>query len=180
MPVTYANIQWTTTPSKYLGVPLQHYKDTQEYWKEQTDKAREKTQKWGGRDLSIFSRATVCNIFIIARVWYVLQALHMSRMSIQRLHRVLAVFVWNSSWERVSRTNLFLPVRSGGLGLIHLFVRQIVSRFVYYRNERNPFLRSVMQVRLANALPDVIVSSCAHSNAMSADTCMKLLRLCSF
>ncbi|XP_054919789.2 uncharacterized protein [Dermacentor andersoni] len=74
------------------------------------------------------------------------------------MHRVFAVFIWASTWERTSRTNLFVSVKSGGLGLAHLFLRQVVSRFMFLRDQSDPFLRSVMQVRLQRLLPGRIVS----------------------
>ncbi|XP_077531309.1 uncharacterized protein LOC144143425 [Haemaphysalis longicornis] len=158
-PASFANAQWTTIPSRYLGVPLDQYRDTNEYWAAETERVRGKTGKWGGRDLSMFGRATVCNLFLVANIWYVLQVLYMTRLHVQKLHRVFAVFVWGSTWERTSRTNLFRSVRSGGLGLVHLFLRQVVSRFVFLRDQRDVFLRSVIQLRLRDVLPDFVVSS---------------------
>ena len=78
---------------------------------------------------------------------------------LQRMHRVFAVFIWNSSWERTKRDNLFRRVKSGGLSLSDLFIRQLVSRFLFLRDQADPFLRSVIQVRLCSELPEFIVSS---------------------
>lgn len=69
------------------------------------------------------------------------------------------MFIWGSSWERTSRTNLFRSVRCGGLGLAHLFVRQLVSRFNFLRDQSDPFLSTVINVRLQRHLPEFIVSS---------------------
>lgn len=77
----------------------------------------------------------------------------------QKLHRVFAVFVWGSTWERTRRTNLFHRVRSGGLGLAHLYLRQLVNRFMFFRDTNDPFLRTVCQVRLGRVLPNLVVSS---------------------
>lgn len=88
-----------------------------------------------------------------------MQALHCSRLSVQKLHRIFAVFVWASSWERCSRDNLFRPIKDGGLGLAHLFVRQLVNRFIFFRDVTDPFLRTVCQVRLARALPNFVVAT---------------------
>ncbi|CAN7942518.1 unnamed protein product [Ixodes hexagonus] len=78
--------------------------------------------------------------------------------SFGELHRVFAVFVWASSWERTSRTNLFRRVRCGGLSLTHLFIRQVVNRFIFLRDQTDPFLRTFLQVQLSGALPDFVVS----------------------
>lgn len=70
---------------------------------------------------------------------------------------MFAVFVWGSSWKRSSRTNLFRSVKSGGLGFAHIFLRQVVSRFIFLRDQRDDFLRTVLQVRLRDALPEFVV-----------------------
>lgn len=67
-PGIFLNVQWTTLPGKYLGVPLEHYRDTTQMWNEETDRARAKAEDWRGRDLSMFARATVCNLFLIAKI----------------------------------------------------------------------------------------------------------------
>lgn len=99
----------------------------------------------------------------MAKLWYVLQVLHCSRNNIQRMHRVFAVFIWNSVWERTSRTNIFRRVKTGGLGLSHLFIRQLVNRFIFLRDQRDPFLRTVIQVRLRDVMPEFIVASSGYS-----------------
>lgn len=158
-PSSYAGISWSNTPCTYLGVPLQHYRVSTQYWNEIAADLRKKATSWANRDLSMFARATVCNIFLVAKLWYVLQVLACSRTNVQKFHRVFATFIWGSSWERMRRDNLFRRVKSGGLGLTHLFVRQLVSRFCFLRDQNHPFLRSVIQVRLANILTTVLVTS---------------------
>lgn len=158
-PSAFANVKWVTTPVKYLGVPLEYYRVSEEYWRSQSVVLREKAEKWRGNGFSMFARATVCNLFLVSKLWYVLQVLHCSRVNVQKLHRVFAVFIWGSSWERTSRMNLFRRVREGGLGLSHLFLRQLVNRYCYFRDVSYPFLRTVCQVRLGRCLPEFVVSS---------------------
>lgn len=43
--------------------------------------------------------------------------------------------------------------------MAHLFVRQLVNRFLFFRDVRDPFLRTVCQLRLRGALPALIVST---------------------
>lgn len=163
-PEVYCNMQWSNSPNVYLGVPLQHHNSTTGYWLEEADRVRDQTQKWGGHKFSVFTRANVCNTFLVAKIFYVLQVLSMTRMTIQKLHRVFAVFIWGSSWERTSRCNLFHAVRNGGLGLSHLFLKQVVSRFIFLRDQSDTFLRTVIQVRLWNHLADYVVSTSAATH----------------
>lgn len=46
-----------------------------------------------------------------------------------------------------------------GLGLGHLFVRQLVNRFLFFRDATDPFLRTVCQMRLSRRLPEYVVST---------------------
>ncbi|CAN7988396.1 unnamed protein product [Ixodes hexagonus] len=88
-----------------------------------------------------------------------MQVLHCSRVNVQKMHRVFAVFIWASTWERSARDNLFRRVRDGGLGLTHLFLRQLVNRFLFLRDTTDPFLQAMCQLRLAHVLPQMIVST---------------------
>lgn len=159
MPPVFSRLQWSPLPTRYLGVPLERYRDPGPHWNEETSRAREKVDAWQGRQLSIFSRAFVCNVFLISKIWYVMSVLCASRTAIQKMHRVFAVFLWTSTWERTRRTNLFRSVKSGGVGLVHLFLRQVVSRFIFLRDQNDIFLRTVMQLRLQRLLPRIIVSA---------------------
>ncbi|CAN7944101.1 unnamed protein product [Ixodes hexagonus] len=59
----------------------------------------------------------------------------------------------------MKRDNLFRRVKSGGLGLSHLFVRKLVSRCFFLRDQNHPFLRTLIQMRLANSLTTMLVTS---------------------
>lgn len=83
----------------------------------------------------MFASSTVSNVFIVAEVMYVYVCVVMctSRTVIQKLHGVFAMFLWRSPWERTSRTNLFRSLKAGDLGLVYLFLRQVVSKFLRSR-----------------------------------------------
>lgn len=125
-------MQWVTTPVKYLGVPLENYTDSDPYWRRQTEEIREKAAKWKGRDLSIFARATVCNLFFISKLWYVLQVLYCSRVNVQRLHRVFAVFIWENL-VRPQNPGVLMAKRMGNTtNVIILFDGHYVPNYVKY------------------------------------------------
>lgn len=83
-PTKFAGMQWTTVPPLYLGVPLEHYRDSTQLWTGQIESMKEKIKGWQGRGLSVFARASACNIFLIAKVWYILQVMFMSRVNVQK------------------------------------------------------------------------------------------------
>ncbi|CAN7938420.1 unnamed protein product [Ixodes hexagonus] len=113
-----------------------------------------KSNKW-----SIFGRAKACNIFLAARLWYVLQVICCARSHIQKFHRIFATFMWGSTWEPMSRDNLFRFVEFGGLGLLHIFLKQVISRFMFFRTASHHFLLTYMQTELSSALPYLVVST---------------------
>lgn len=158
-PSVYERVTWSTKPTCYLGIPFEHYRENTKYWYERAHEMRAQTERWGGRNLSIFARATVCNMFLVSKLWYIMQALYCSRLNVQKFHRIFAVFVWQSQFERTCRSNLFRRLEGGGIALPHLFIRQLVSRFSFLRDQSHPFVRTFLQIKLANALPDFVVST---------------------
>lgn len=70
------------------------------------------------------------------------------------------LLIWGFNWERMRRDNLFHRVRHGGLGLLHLFVKQLMSRFFFLREQEHPFIRTFIQTKLAPHLPSFLVFSC--------------------
>lgn len=71
----------------------------------------------------------------------------------------LQPFVWGSSWKPMRRDNLFCSIEAGGLGLTHLFVRQTVSRFMFFRPYSHKFIRTYLQTHLSDLLADLVLSS---------------------
>ncbi|XP_077560902.1 uncharacterized protein LOC144175760 [Haemaphysalis longicornis] len=65
--------------------------------------------------------------------------------SIQRLHRSWAVFVWRSQYEPMRRTNLFWSAEGGGIGLINVELKLVVQRFIFFRDQVDPFLQAAIQ-----------------------------------
>lgn len=68
-PAFFANMPWVNQPAKYLGVPLEFYRDSEPYWRRQATEMREKVDNVRGWDFSIFTRATICNLFFVSKLW---------------------------------------------------------------------------------------------------------------
>lgn len=97
-------------PARYLGTPLGSFRNSRVYWSEVAADLGRRASKWKHRDLSIVTRATVCNVFLTAKLWYVLQVLHCAHRSVETFHRVIATFIWCSGWGPMRRDNLFRRV----------------------------------------------------------------------
>lgn len=157
-PVQFEGIRWQTMPTTYLGVPLEYSANTNVMWRELATKVRRHANIWKQRRLSIFQRADVCNVFFVGKLIYLLHVLQCSRTNIQVFQRIFAVFIWNSSFESMRRENLFRAIKDGGLGLHHLFVKQLVMRLCFYKDCQHPVLRGVMQCVGCEYLPEITVA----------------------
>ncbi|CAN8006964.1 unnamed protein product [Ixodes hexagonus] len=133
-------INWSSSVPNYLGVGLEtaqlstgcdgiHLKSV--YFK-MTD--------WHGRHLSLFNRAYVCNSVFFSSIWYAAQILPSRQADIHKFHRLCATFIWQSLFERMRRTNLFLNLSKGGLGLVNLEIKAKVQRFLFFRDQVNPVM----------------------------------------
>lgn len=78
------------------------------------------------------------------------------------------------------RDNLFRRVSKGGLSLSHVFVRQTVSRFMFLREQTNPFLWTVIQMTLADAIPFFVVSSCSPEHRKLSSFLREVVEACRF
>lgn len=95
----------------------------------------------------------------MAKLSNVLQILHCSWLNVQKLHPILSKFVFLCDPELIRRDNLFRSVAGSGLGPTQLFVSELVSRFLFLRDQCHPFFRPVIQTKLAGYLPEFVVSS---------------------
>lgn len=167
-PDSFCGFSWSVHPSVYLGIPLQNVQSMTSYWSSRIRDISRAAVLWQAHDLSVFSRAQVCNVFLMTKLLYVLQIMCCTRLQVQKLHRVFATFIWKSPYEPMRRENLFRPVSSGGLGLAHLFVRQLTSRLFFLRDCSHPLLRAYHQCLLHSHLPLVVVSSSSAVLRLSA------------
>lgn len=84
--------------------------------------------------------------------------LRFKRNNIQSVQRALGWFILKSGFASRRRDNLFRSVTFVGPGLSRFFVRQLVSRFFFLRDQAHPFIRIVIQTHLADYLATLVVS----------------------
>lgn len=120
-------------PCHYLGIPLKNHINSNLYWCDLAAELHEEAFKWSNSDTLIFDKASICNKFLFAKICYVMQIIQCTRANVQKSHHVFALFIWRSGSEPMCRDHLFRSIRSGGLGLMPLYLSQLVSRFVFMR-----------------------------------------------
>lgn len=161
-PTQFCGITWQTEDPTYLGVPLEMSKDPRELWTARTANIRTHAGIWKGAALSIFQRAAVCNVFLMSKLLYLLQVLPCPRKNVNIFHRIFAMLIWRSNFEAMRRSNLFKKLMDGGIGLQHIYVKQLVMRMAFFREIRHPVLEVVKRCIEYHYLPHL--SAAVHSN----------------
>ncbi|KAG0445112.1 hypothetical protein HPB47_021498 [Ixodes persulcatus] len=137
-PTEFAGIAWKETLESYLGAPIRELGPSMEVWRQKTNAIQSKLSPWLGRRLSFFNRAYVCNAVSYPAILYWAQAACCPGSTANQIHRSWARFIWRSSMERTRRSNLFLSLAAGGMGLVNVTVKLHVQRFLLFRDKRDP------------------------------------------
>lgn len=150
-PSKFEGIRRSTTPARYPGVPQQQIRNASDYWSEATAKWKASVSRWPNRDRPVFfleqRPATSCLLLgsCTSFKYYIVLIV---------LWRKFIGYLPHSSGNQIGsewmgRNNLFRRIYLGGLGLSHLFVRRLVSRFTFLRDIGKHFIRAVIRTQLA-------------------------------
>lgn len=163
-PATFLQIPCSCEVGTYLGVCLDWEVTNEDKWKPKLNSIQGKHQPYNGRALSLLHRSFVCNCVLYPAILYSAQATSINACSIQRFERICAVFLWQSKFERMRRTNTFWPLEAGGLNVVNLAIKIHVQRFLYFRDEARPEIRAAFQVLGTGHLARWIVSTSDTGN----------------
>lgn len=136
-PERFINITWSSSIQNYLGVSLEPHCLSTGKGGIHLNSLRAKVLDWRGRNLSMLNRAFVCNSVFFPTVWYAAQVVPCHASEVHKMHRFCATFVWNSSFERMRRANIFISQAKGGFGVVNLEIKLKVQRFLFFRDQRN-------------------------------------------
>ncbi|XP_064463656.1 uncharacterized protein LOC135374632 [Ornithodoros turicata] len=158
-PTQYLETQWSSEVGRYLGVSLDWETADTAKWEPKINALQAKLKPYQGRKLSLISRSYVCNTVLFPVILYPAQATPIDATTVHRFERTCAVFLWQSKFERMRRTNIFWPLQEGGLGVVNLEIKIKVLRFIYFRDEARPQLRTAIQTLGTHHLLQWIVST---------------------
>ncbi|GAA5900093.1 hypothetical protein JCM8208_002012 [Rhodotorula glutinis] len=122
-----------STP-KWAGYPLAVGPPPLAFWDAELEKMRRRAGALGGAYSSLRARTLVANSFILSRSLHILLFAPPPLSFVEGARKILVDYVWGSlnAYHSVAGVKLFLPVKSGGLGLLDpaLFVYAGVLRFL--------------------------------------------------
>lgn len=122
----------------------------------------------------VFVRASLFNVFMVAKLFYVFQVLHCTWVNNQSFHRIFVKLIWKTISKPMKRENLFRSLDSGGLVLTHLSIKQLL------RDKQNPFLRTVGQVTLTDCIPNFTVTKHDVQSTRMSGFLKEVLHPCQF
>lgn len=158
-PPHFMGVQWSTEMKNYLGVSFELRKSAEELWQGKVNRLRQALTPWHGRYLSLFNKAYVCNACLYPAILYRAQCSKYNTAMLDQFHRLCATFMWSSQMEKMRRTNLYWSIRKGGMGLVNLDIKLKIQRFMYFRDQGDPFLRCCLQTLGADYLQKWVVTS---------------------
>lgn len=128
------DIKWTTDKVKFLGVYVGNDRNecSRVGFEEIKEKIRSKMSYWKGRYVSLKGRVKILNIFILSKLWYVLESQDMPSSLIKEINRMITNFVWNDI-HQTELTALHEQYTFGGLNLQDIEVKMKALRVKWIR-----------------------------------------------
>lgn len=91
-----------------------------------------KAQDWYGRYTPFCNLSKICNTVFFPILWYAVQAVPCKTFDVQRVNRFCAVYIWESKFERMRRSNLFLCRDKGSRRVVNVELKPQVQRFLFF------------------------------------------------
>jgi hypothetical protein len=115
----FFNLKWVKT-MKICGIHFGEADLTDKNWDAIYSKLTKTVNLFKARDLSIFGRATIANVSLCSKLWYVGSVINISPQQLLRFVRKIFSFIWQGGVERVNRETMYLPLQKGGISLVHI------------------------------------------------------------
>ena len=114
----FADIDWLDEPVGCLGgyVGNDRAECARKVFDEEKEKTKIKMAYWSGKYLSLKGRVNVLNIFVLSKLWYVLESHDIPPNILKDFNRLISDFVWNDL-HQCQLSNLHEKYDDGGLKL---------------------------------------------------------------
>ena len=112
------DLKWTSTSVKFTGIYVGNDRSacSLQGFSEVLDKIKNKLAYWKGKYLSLKGRIKVLNIFVLSKVWYVIECQDIPNVLKKDLNKMIADYIWNDLHQRELGV-LYLSLAEGGLNL---------------------------------------------------------------
>lgn len=108
---------------KILGVVFGTIPVDQDNWQPKISKLEKVLNLWKARPLSLIGKSMIINTLGLSKIFYLAKVIIIPRWVLSRINQLVWPFLWGSKIETVSRHTCYLPVSTGGLGVVNLDVK---------------------------------------------------------
>ena len=112
------DLRWSSTHIVVLGAKISP--NASQDWDTILKSLELVFSSWQSRNLSYRGRALVASSLGVGRLWYLASVVPFGSDLVSRVNQLAFRFIWNNQGEWLSRLSVCLPLRSGGLGMVHL------------------------------------------------------------
>ena len=112
------DLRWSSTHIIVLGAKISP--DATQDWDPALKALALVFSSWERRKLSYRGRALVASSLGLSRLWYLSSVAPLRPDIISRVNQLAFRFIWNNHGEWLQRSSVCLPLRSGGLGMVHV------------------------------------------------------------
>ena len=107
---------------KLLGYNIGEFSEDL-YWSKIFNKFYNTLNLWKSRSLSFKGKSTILNSLCVSKILYYISAAIVPNHYITLFQRSCFRFMWNSTFEPVKRTTLYLPFKEGGLNVPNILLK---------------------------------------------------------
>ena len=130
----YPAIDWETTNGKCLGacVGNDRYQAAVKIFEEIIEKVKLKMSYWSSKYLSLIGRIKTLNIFVLSKLWSVLESQDIPNHLLKILNNLISDFVWNDL-HQCQFSHLHDEYQDGGLNLQDIELKMKALRVKWLR-----------------------------------------------
>ena len=131
----FAGIEWKDEPVESLGVYVGNNRSVCAVtgFSEAKEKIKLKMSYWNSKNMSIKGRVKVLNIFILSKLWYILESQDIPLNLMKDLNTLIKNFTWKGA-PQVQFNSLHDRYEEGGLNLQDIFLKKQALRLKWLRD----------------------------------------------
>ena len=137
----YADIKVEISDISILGITYAHSLDhaVDISWSNIVEKMRQRIRILSQRSFTIFQRAIIINIVILAKVCYTAHTYPLPMKYAKLINKEIFIFLWQSKYNPIKREVLYQNKNRGGLGIFNVFYK---SQSIFISTFLKQFLNS--------------------------------------
>ena len=112
--------KYVVNEAKLLGIVINKNGISRTNLSNTLEKIKKAIFLWSGCKLDILQRVTALKTFILSKLWYILNFIHLDKDLLKLIERLSFNFIWGSKREFIKREQLTKEKKEGGINMINI------------------------------------------------------------